>query len=960
MSMSTKQIEEKFLSKEEKCIICINGKMLDTFSHAPVQLYIALVARQDDHGLFIFSVNKFPNPSIDDLDIDKVVPVDADLRTVSEVPDISQQKEFFVLHLKSKFINAQLVLPDHTSTAAFLEELSRAQSVYSNIVAFGNPPSFAWLENYNRQNDNPFAKDVFDPFVKNNQVKKAEALTKPHSLPVAPPRRMRAVIIRNGQSLPPPVPERPRNMKEPMSQRITDLSELDPLRKTASKQSLDELDLDDFTGSSEFPDVQKMLGLGSSEFSTESGGKPVTARETIVKHMMNDREVEFTDISKLKIFVGTWNTNGQSPPISIAQWLQVDPEPPDIYAIGFQELDLSNQAHIFSDSPKESEWQHAVKNCLHPKGRYRKVKLVRLVGVMLIVYVLEKHSSKVHFIDSDTVATGIMGIMGNKGGVGVRFTIESTSICFLCSHLAAHQDELERRNQDYRDISSKMRFKQFVPPLTIDEHELVFWLGDLNYRLNDLDIDKVKTMIQNSKLQDLMSYDQLHRQLGRTDVFKGYSEAEIKFKPTYKYDINSDDWDSSEKSRPPAWCDRILYKGGGITSLKYRYHPELKISDHKPVSDLFDVEVRVVDKEKSRKVYEDIMKQLDRLENDYLPQVKLDKTEIILNDVKFIETKEDILTITNSGQVPVNFEFIQKLDEPSYCKPWMMASPSKAVITPGKNCEINISVFVDKKSAAVLNSGEDKLEDILVLHLNGGKDFFISVSGNYIASSFGSSLEALIQMHGPVREIPTAQLVEIEQPGSLVKRDVLNQGGRLYAIPKEIWRLVDHLWQYGCDQEDLFQQPGLNKEIQLIRDCLDTGAPEKIPGSIHSIAEGLLLFLESLPDPVIPKSVHKRCLECSNNYLLCKQIIMQIPEYHRNVFRYLCSFLKELLSKSQNNNLDIKFLASLFGDVFLRPDHHYVPTSSRANKNVRSVAKEEEMKRAAFVYHFLSNNIDDV
>ncbi|XP_076077644.1 inositol polyphosphate 5-phosphatase OCRL-like isoform X1 [Mytilus galloprovincialis] len=960
MSMSTKQIEEKFLQKEEKCIICIPGKMLDTFSHATVQLYIALVARQDDHGLFIFSVNKFPNPSIHDLDIDKVVPVDADLRTVSEVPDKSQNKDFYVLHLKSKFINAQLVLPDHTSTATFLEELTRAQSVYSNIVAFGNPPTFAWLENYNRQNDNPFAKDVFDPFVKNNQVKKAEALTKPPSLPVAPPRRMRAVHIRNGQSLPPPVPDRPRNMKEPISQRITDLSELDPLRKAASKQSLDELDIDDFGGSSEFPDVQKMLGLGSSEPSTESGAKPVSARETIVKYMMNEREVEFTDISKLKIFVGTWNTNGQSPPISIAQWLQVDPEPPDIYAIGFQELDLSNQAYIFSDSAKETEWQHAVKSCLHPKGRYRKVKLVRLIGVMLIVYVNEKHSNKVHFIDSDTVATGIMGIMGNKGGVGVRFTIESTSICFLCSHLAAHQDELERRNQDYRDISSKMRFKQFVPPLTIDEHELVFWLGDLNYRLNDLDIDTVKSMIKNSKLKDLMSYDQLHRQLGRTEVFKGYSEAEVTFQPTYKYDINSDDWDSSEKSRPPAWCDRILYKGGGITSLKYRYHPELKISDHKPVSDLFDVEVRVVDEEKSRKVYEDIMKQLDRLENDYLPQVKLDKTEIILNDVKFIDTKEDILTITNSGQVPVNFEFIQKLDEPSYCKPWMMASPSKAVITPGKSCEINISVYVDKKSAAVLNSGEDKLEDILVLHLNGGKDFFISVSGNYIASSFGSSLEALIQMHGPVREIPTAQLVEIEQPGSLVKRDVLNQGGRLYAIPKEIWRLVDHLWQYGCDQEDLFQQPGLNKEIQLIRDCLDTGAPEKIPGSIHSIAEGLLLFLESLPDPVIPKSVHRRCLECSNNYLLCKQIILQIPEYHRNVFRYLCSFLKELLSKSQNNGLDIKFLASLFGDVFLRPDHHYVPTSSKSNKNVRSVAKEEEMKRAAFVYHFLSNSIDDV
>jgi phosphatidylinositol-bisphosphatase len=40
----------------------------------------------------------------------------------------------------------------------------------------------------------------------------------------------------------------------------------------------------------------------------------------------------------------------------------------------------------------------------------------------------------------------------------------------------------------------------------------------------------------------------------------------------------------------------------------------------------------VIDKEKSNKVYEDIMKKLDRLENDYLPQVKLDKTEVSYTD----------------------------------------------------------------------------------------------------------------------------------------------------------------------------------------------------------------------------------------------------------------------------------------------------------------------------------------
>jgi hypothetical protein len=65
-------------------------------------------------------------------------------------------------------------------------------------------------------------------------------LTQQCSLPVAAPRRNKG--FRNGKSLPSAVPERTRNMKEPISQRVTDLSQLDPLRKSASKLSLDDLD----------------------------------------------------------------------------------------------------------------------------------------------------------------------------------------------------------------------------------------------------------------------------------------------------------------------------------------------------------------------------------------------------------------------------------------------------------------------------------------------------------------------------------------------------------------------------------------------------------------------------------------------------------------------------------------------------------------------------------------------
>lgn len=61
----------------------------------------------------------------------------------------------------------------------------------------------------------------------------------------------------------------------------------------------------------------------------------------------------------------------------------------------------------------------------------------------------------------------------------------------------------------------------------------------------------------------------------------------------------------------------------------------------------------------------------------------------------------------------------------------------------------------------MLNSGEDKIEDILVLHLDRGKDYFITVSGNYLPSCFGTSLEALCRMKKPIREIPITKLIDL-------------------------------------------------------------------------------------------------------------------------------------------------------------------------------------------------------
>jgi hypothetical protein len=48
----------------------------------------------------------------------------------------------------------------------------------------------------------------------------------------------------------------------------------------------------------------------------------------------------------------------------------------------------------------------------------------------------------------------------------------------------------------------------------------------------------------------------------------------------------------------------------------------------------------------------------------------------------------------------------------------------------GEKVEVKLEMYVDKKTAHCLNSGKDKLYDILVLHLLGGKDIFITVCTN--------------------------------------------------------------------------------------------------------------------------------------------------------------------------------------------------------------------------------------
>jgi len=282
--------------------------------------------------------------------------------------------------------------------------------------------------------------------------------------------------------------------------------------------------------------------------------------------------------------------------------------------------------------------------------------------------------------------------------------------------------------------------------------------------------------------------------------------------------------------------------------------------------------------------------------------------------------------------VVLSFKFIPKLREKQYSKSWLVVKPPYGMIGPGESTVVKLSVLINNRWAHEFNFGHEKLEDILIMHLQEGKDYYITISGNYLASSFGSSLEYLVSFVTPIRLVGRCST-----PASKSER---------LSIPKELWHIVNHIYLHGLDEEGLFLQSGIQPEMEQIREILDTGGSfDEYKGSIHSMAESLLRFLESLVEPVISVALYKQCLDNSHSYLQCKQILSFLPAVNYNVFYYIMAFLREVLLHSKKNKLTTEKAALLFSSVLLR---------SPAGNKVRLVNENVRSKRAAFISHFLT------
>ena len=82
----------------------------------------------------------------------------------------------------------------------------------------------------------------------------------------------------------------------------------------------------------------------------------------------------------------------------------------------------------------------------------------------------------------------------------------------------------------------------------------------------------------------LLGNDQLTMLMRFNRIFSGFAEGPLNFFPTYKFDHDSDHYDSSTRRRVPSWTDRILFKSDVNTQvLSYCSAPDIRTSDHRPV-----------------------------------------------------------------------------------------------------------------------------------------------------------------------------------------------------------------------------------------------------------------------------------------------------------------------------------------------------------------------------------------
>ncbi|XP_052202143.1 type IV inositol polyphosphate 5-phosphatase 11 isoform X2 [Diospyros lotus] len=285
---------------------------------------------------------------------------------------------------------------------------------------------------------------------------------------------------------------------------------------------------------------------------------------------------DFSSSSDLCICMVTWNMNGQVRYEDIEKLVGIRDHQRrfDLLAVGLQEAPRKDISRLLQTALVQTH-----------------VLLGKAVMQSVQLYVFgPKNKSEVFLKEVKMDKHGVGGFGGlvrrKKGAVGIRMKYKGVGLLFISCHLSAHAGKVEERNREWREISRSL-FSEEWNPYSRPPHVTV-WLGDLNYRLQGIAASPAATLMHHNLHQQLTSKDQLLQEAERGQVFNGYLEGILTFKPTYKFDIGSSTYDTSHKVRVPSWTDRILFKIEELDNIQASLHSYESIdtihsSDHRPV-----------------------------------------------------------------------------------------------------------------------------------------------------------------------------------------------------------------------------------------------------------------------------------------------------------------------------------------------------------------------------------------
>ncbi|KAJ6457770.1 DNase I-like protein [Mycena vitilis] len=701
----------------------------------------------------------------------------------------------------------------------------------------------------------------------------------------------------------------------------------------------------------------------------------------------------------LKVRIGTFNVNGNLPSQDLSSWVggvvnpnyipplqeisplsmgevvknpfdspgaplssgEKDPRDPapDLLVLGFQELDLSTEALIYATSTlKEEAWCTAAFAALGAQAElYEKLASKQLVGMLIIIIVRKALRPCFNEIKSSTAGTGIMGLMGNKGGTAIRmkFTPPATdamknpgptALTFVNAHLAAFDDMFEKRNADFHDLAKRLQFDlgSGVPeggaapvPVTCNvfESDVLFWMANLNYRIDVPDSD-VRTILASeewaeSRFETLMPYDQLKSAMRSNKAFDMFSEGPITHFPTYRFNAGLlKDELGYDLKRRPAWTDRVLFASNAFASiqqLSYKGHPQITQSDHRPVSAEFSIQVDVFDQSAAEAAAEKLYRQLDGLEDAHEDtnarvNLKIMNASVNLGKLSYKKTVTTQVGVRNIGKVPCAYRLVPIDPDSSLHPDWLKVEPMTALLLPDELAYITLTAYIDNDSASRLNIDHKELDCTLILHTVMGKDHFVAVTAEYVPTCFANKLSRLTLLPGPIRSL--------KSPSELLAED------RSINAPREIMRLVNWMMAPDLNLENVFVSRADQILVDTIHECLDTGADfpfspdtknDKVP---IAFGETLLRLLESLPEPLVPVYLHQQCAEMTSRDEAF-ELLDAFPPAAVNVWISVTAFLHFVCQTSADPDAKTIKIAGIFAPVFLRDESSLVSPVGRRN-----------------------------